>query len=82
MGDRVELSTKMLAKAIERLHAAAAVRRQYLRGTPEHEQALAEEEHLSDVVMEIAKVIAANLAAEGRGNPGRNEAPTVRRSSE
>ena len=66
MGERIDLTTKKLAKALDRLHRAAEVRRRWLPGTPEYDRALAEEERLRDEVLELAEFSMVSLAERGR----------------
>lgn len=65
MGDKTRSSAKKLAKAVARLRAAADERRRYARGTPEYDEASAEEERLSRIVVALAQA-----TIDDEGKPG------------
>jgi hypothetical protein len=82
MGDRIDLSTRRLAKAIRRLRAAAEERRRHPRGSTAYEAAAALEKRLTDEVAELAELTVAKLADHERATRAPNDRPVVRRSGD
>ena len=82
MGDRVDLSTKRLAKAVTRLRAAAEERRRHPRGSTAYEVAAALEKRLTEEVVQLAQLTAAKLVEGDDATRAPNGVPVVRRSGD
>jgi hypothetical protein len=82
MGDRVDLSTRRLAKAITRLRVAAEERRRHPRSSTAYEVAAALEKRLTDEVAELAQLTVTQLVEDEDATRAPNGESVARQSGD